>query len=119
MKYICIFIRLIILASLPLWVLAQESNTLELFQALQSFSKESSLLILNELENPFAPIASTQESEPLRLYAIINKKALINDQWYMLNDTIRGYKITAIYPQFIQLQKAQNTLDLFINEKLP
>lgn len=66
MKYICIFIRLIILASLPLWVLAQESNTLELFQTLQSFSKESSLLILNELENPFAPIASTQN---LNLYA--------------------------------------------------
>lgn len=119
MRYIGIFVRRIILALLPLWTLAEDTNITDLFQTLQSFSKEPSLLILNELENPFAPITSTQESESLRLYAIINQKALINDQWYMLNDTIKGYKIIAIYPQFIQLQKAQNTRDLFINEKLP
>ena len=87
-----------------------------LFKAFHNFSKQQSVLVLNQLENPFEH--HHQERTPLVLQAIINGKALINDQWYSINDTINGYKIIDISSQSLLLQKPKATLTLLLNENL-
>ncbi|MCX2717691.1 hypothetical protein OQH61_08080 [Helicobacter sp. MIT 21-1697] len=83
----------------------------------QSFSKTSSQEILHALINPFWH-EDSQSYQPLRLNAIINGKALINEQWLNVGEHIEGYLIVKIESQSVIVQKAKTQFSLAIGEKI-
>lgn len=86
-----------------------------LLSSLQNFSKTQSLDTLENLPNPFenSPI-HTQDS--LKLYAIINKKALVNGEWLSKGESIQGYIILDIQDQYIIAQKGKIQKSIIIGE---
>lgn len=86
-----------------------------LLSSLQNFSKTQSLDTLENLPNPFenSPI-HTQDS--LKLYAIINKKALVNGEWLSKGESIQGYIILDIQDQYIIAQKDKIQKSVIIGE---
>ena len=86
-----------------------------LLSSLQNFSKTQSLDTLENLPNPFenSPI-HTQDS--LKLYAIINNKALVNGEWLSKGESIQGYIILDIQNQYIIAQKGKIQKSITIGE---
>jgi hypothetical protein len=78
-----------------------------------------------DLTNPFKSYTHTkyrkksksQKKSLLKLSAIINNKAKINDKWYQKGDSLKEYKITNITPKTITLQSNSGaTKVLKVNE---
>ncbi len=55
--------------------------------------------------------------KPLKVAAILNNSALIDNKWLKVNDTIRGYKIKSINKDNVLLRSKEKKLKLFIKEK--
>jgi hypothetical protein len=56
--------------------------------------------------------------EPLRLQALINKSALINGQWYKLNDPVRTFTLSEIKPNSVLLLgKKEQKILLFLTKQ--
>ena len=83
----------------------------------QNFSKSPSQEILHTLINPFWH-EDSQSQQPLHLNAIINGKALINEQWLNVGEYIEGYLIVKIESQSVILQKAKAQYNIAIGEKI-
>ncbi len=60
----------------------------------------------------FYPVA-----RPLRLYAIMNKKAFINNKFYGIGAIIEGFKIVAILDDRVVLQRGKEKKILFLAKK--
>lgn len=57
--------------------------------------------------------------EPLKLDAVLNNSALINDKWYRINETVRGYSISKIDQKSVVLTKGKQEKILFISTANP
>jgi hypothetical protein len=54
----------------------------------------------------------------LKLLAIFNKKALINNEWLKKGDIIKGYKVIEIYPKKVVLKRENHFIILKFNDLL-
>lgn len=75
-----------------------------LLRDIEHFSKTHSLKILEELQIPFHTTL-VEKDKPLRLQAIINHKALINDTWLTQNQSVQGYVLLSIHTHSVVVQK--------------
>jgi hypothetical protein len=63
------------------------------------------------------PLVVKAVEEPLKLQALINKSALINDKWYRLNDSVRGYNLSEIKSSSVMLRGSKDEpLVLFLTK---
>ncbi len=57
-------------------------------------------------------VVSKKSSKSLVLSAVINKSALINGKWYMLNDSVYSYKLSNVNRTSVVLRKGKKKLVL-------
>lgn len=106
---------------LCLLVLFSQAQSLEeRLLALKDFDKAFTQQTLSSLANPFTHPA-TSSHQALQLEAIINQKALINDQWLALNQSIQEYRLIRIESKSVTLQKGSSfiTLPLYSPSQKP
>ena len=61
------------------------------------------------------PIIKTVEQQvSFRLSAIINDRAMINDQWVKAGDTLQGYAVETVEENRVVLKKSNRTVELFL-----
>ncbi|HEX5623979.1 MAG TPA: hypothetical protein VFX57_06045 [Sulfuricurvum sp.] len=82
-------------------------------------TQKSSLLAPPRLGSlPMMPTMPKVVVEPLRLYALMNKSALINGKWYRLNDSVRNFTLSEIKSNSVLLTgKKDQKLILFITKQ--
>ncbi len=88
--------------------------------------------VINSLKDPFVykreikKIAKTKNGKTvkevpkkaaLRLLAIFNRKAKINDKWYRERDRVGNYKILRIKENFVVLRDGGKTIKLFLRKR--
>ena len=66
-----------------------------------------------------APEAAKEIAKPMRLVAVLNNAALIDNVWYKPNDTVRGFTIAKIDHDSVILTKAKQEKKLFIASENP
>jgi hypothetical protein len=54
----------------------------------------------------------------LKLMAVFNKKALINNEWLKKGDIIKGYKVIEIYPKKVVLKRENHFIILKFSDLL-
>lgn len=63
--------------------------------------------------------AAVTKPAPLQLTAVMNNSALIDGTWYQVNDKVRGYTLSKIESDAVQLQMGKSKKMLFITEANP
>jgi len=63
--------------------------------------------------------AASAKSRSLKLYAIMNDKALINGLWFATNDKIRAYRVAKINEGSVVLKRGRTVKRLFIAKPNP
>jgi len=58
-----------------------------------------------------------EEQEKLRLHAILNEKAYINDEWKSIDDIIGGYKLKYVGKKGVVLRNENQIKKLFLHEE--
>ena len=109
MKHIC----LIYLWAISLYALDSAFHTL--IANLEAFSKDT---IKNKIQHLHNPFEQNHTQETLDLFAIINGKDLINEQWLHIGEYIQDYKIIDIQPEHIVLQKGKTRYSLAIGKSM-
>jgi len=61
------------------------------------------------------PVMKTVEQQvSFRLSAIVNDRAMINDRWLAVGDTIQGYVVETVEENRVVLKKSNRTVELFL-----
>ena len=76
-------------------------------------AQQSSPALIPSMTNSCAVATkNASQSKGLKLKAIINNSALINDRWYKVGETVGHYKIVKVTLNEVTLQSAKKTLRL-------
>ena len=76
-------------------------------------------LITNSSQNVKQNLTMIKKSKSLKLFAIMNKSALINGKWYKLGEYVDGYKIVKVTPKVVTLNKKGVIKKLTTDTKKP
>jgi len=61
------------------------------------------------------PVIKAVKTNPLKLKAIMNSKALVGNKWYKVNDKVLGYKVIEITQNQVLLKSKKKKKILFLN----
>jgi hypothetical protein len=71
-------------------------------------------MVVQEDVNATPVMKTVEQTVNFKLSAIINNRAMINNQWVEKGDTIQGYTVETVEENRVVLKKANRTVELFL-----
>jgi hypothetical protein len=112
MKYVLLFLGFFLYADI--------SNILFEIDKIENYKpvfKKIYFIKCNKIKNISEKKVVNKKSE-LKLMAIFNNQALINNKWVKAGDYLKGYKVIKIYPRKVILRKENKIIILKFNNNL-
>jgi hypothetical protein len=112
MKYFVLFLSVFLYADISNIIL--KINNIENYKPV---FKKIYFIKCNKIKNISEKKVVNKKSE-LKLMAIFNNQALINNKWVKAGDYLKGYKVIKIYPKKVILKKGNKIFVLGFNNNL-
>ncbi|GAX87079.1 conserved hypothetical protein [Lebetimonas natsushimae] len=112
MRYIFLFLGVVLFADI--------SNVLLKLDKIENYKpvfKKIYFIKCNKIKNVSEKSIVNKQSE-LKLKAIFNNKALINNMWVKKGDLINGFRVIKIYSKEVVLKKENKIIILTFNNNL-